>query len=77
MVGSSERETRAALRRKTAVLNRTRLGGVERDLSPLSGPEALSLVERLTRESWTAAGRIFPRYRRDQIPVHFVPGRPK
>ena len=77
MTGSSEREARAALRRKTTILNRTRLGRVERDLTPLSGPEALSLVERLTRESWTAAGKTFPRYRRDQVPVHFVPGHPK
>ena len=55
MAGSSDRRSRAALRRKTAVLSLAPFAGIERDPAPLSG--ALSLVERLTRESWTAAGR--------------------
>lgn len=41
------------------------------------GPEALSLVTRLTQESWATAGREFPRYERSQIPVRFVPTHPK
>ena len=77
MARSSDRGSRAALRRKTAVLSFTRFGGIEPDPLPLSGPEALSLVERLTRESWSAAGRIYPRYPRRRIPVRFLPGHPK
>lgn len=61
----------------TATLSFSRFGGIERDPQPLSGTEALSLVERLTREGWAAAGRTYPRYPRRQIPVHFVPGHPK
>jgi hypothetical protein len=59
------------------VLSLAPFGGIERDPAPLSGAQALSLVQRLTRESWTAAGRSYPRYPRRQIPVHFVPGHPK
>lgn len=73
----SDRRARAALRREIAVLNRTQLGGVERDFQPVMGPEALSLVTRLTQESWATAGREFPRYERSQIPVRFVPTHPK
>jgi hypothetical protein len=73
----STRQARADLRRRMAVLNRTRLARTEPDPTPLNGPDALSLVVRLTRESWTLAGRDFPRYTREQIPVRFVPGRPK
>lgn len=72
----SSRQARAELRRRTAVLNRTRLTRTEPDPSPLNGPDALSLVARLTRESWTLSGRDFPRYSREHIPVRFVPGRP-
>lgn len=53
------------------------MGGVEPDPVPVSGPDAVSLVERLTRESWTAAGLAFPEYSRDQVPVAFAPRRPK
>lgn len=73
----STRQARADLRRRTAVLNRTRLARTEPDRSPLSGPDALSLVAQLTRESWALAGRAFPHYSREQIPVRFIPSRPK
>jgi hypothetical protein len=68
---------RAEQRRRTAIVHRSRLGGIEPDPVPVSGAEAVSLVERLTRESWTAAGRDFPRYARGQIPVVFGPRRSK
>jgi hypothetical protein len=77
MSSDSDRRSRAEHRRRTAILKRTTLGGIEPDPSPVSGPEAVSLVARLTRESWTAAGLAFPRYSREQIPVSFVPRRPK
>jgi hypothetical protein len=56
-----------------AVLNRTLLARTEPDPSPLNGPDALSLVARLTRESWALAGREVPRYSREQILSRFVP----
>jgi hypothetical protein len=77
MSSDSDRRRRAEHRRRTAVLHRVTLGGVEPDPSPVSGVAGLSLVERLTRESWTAAGRPFPRYDRARIPVSFVPRRSK
>jgi len=73
-MGISEREARATRRRATAVLNRTTLRHNEPDLHPLSGPAAVSLVERLTRESWSAARLSIPTYPRDEIPVKFVRG---
>jgi len=51
---------------------RAELGGIEPDPVPLSGAEAVSFVERLTRESWTAAGKEFPRYSRKEMPIRFV-----
>jgi hypothetical protein len=49
---------------------------VEDDLNPINGPEALSLVTALTKESWTLSGRALPEYTRADIPCRFVPGRP-
>jgi hypothetical protein len=72
----SERTARAELRRERAALNRTKLCPREPDPSPVSGVEALALVGRLTRESWSAAGLEVPRYSRSEIPVRFVPGGP-
>lgn len=77
MSSDSERRLRAEHRRRTVVLSRATLGGLEPDPVPLSGPEAVSLVERLTRESWKVAGRPFPAYSRKQIPIAFVPRRSK
>jgi hypothetical protein len=73
MSRDSDRRLRAEHRRRTAILNRVTLGGIEPDPLPVSGPDAVSLVERLTRESWTAAGLAFPEYFREQVPVAFVP----
>ena len=71
----SERKIRAALRRKTAVLNRTTLQRVEHDSTPTSGLAAISLVQQLTLECWALAGKKAPAYRREEIPVRFVHGR--
>ena len=70
-----DRKFRAAQRRRTASLNRASLGTIEQDLSPLSGLAAVSLVQQLTRECWTLAGKETPEYSRAQTPVKFVPGR--
>jgi hypothetical protein len=69
-----ERLARAEDRRKRAILRRTRLSDAV-DPSPLRGIEALSLVARLTSESWSLAGLEEPKYGRREIPVRFVPGR--
>jgi hypothetical protein len=70
MSRDSDRRLRAEHRRRTAVLNRVTLNGIEPDPLPVSGPDAVSLVERLTRESWTAAGLAFPEYSRGQCRRH-------
>ena len=44
------------------------------DASPIAGAEAVSLVHRLTRESWSLAGQEIPGYSRREMPVRFVPG---
>jgi hypothetical protein len=72
---TTERKSRAARRRLTTLLLRTTLKRVESDLTPLSGLAAIALVERLTNESWAAARKPTPTYRREEIPVRFVPGR--
>jgi hypothetical protein len=69
------RRERAEARRARAVLRRTHLSAVEADLYPLRGPEAISLVTRLSRESWLLGGRPFPEYRREDAPIRFVPRR--
>ena len=71
-----DRKLRAAQRRLTVSLNRASLGAIEQDLSPLSGLDAVSLVQQLTRECWALAGKEAPGYSRAQTPVKFVPGRP-
>jgi hypothetical protein len=57
-------------------LRKGRLGEPEVDLSPVSGAEAISLVYRLTRASYSIAGRPRPEYSRDRMPCKFVPRRP-
>lgn len=67
------RRARAEVRRSRMVLRKSRLQPVEQDLSPLRGAEAVSLVYRLTRESWSLAGREEPAYTRGETPWRFVP----
>lgn len=67
------RRRRAEERGARMVLRRARVERDEVDLDPLSGEAALSLVERLTLESWSLAGLPLPEYTRAEIPVRFVP----
>ena len=76
MDGNEARRRRAEERRRRAVLHKTRLQRRERDLSPVRGEEALSLVTELTLESWSQAGREIPGYGRAETPYRFVPGHP-
>jgi hypothetical protein len=69
------RRARAEARKRTATLRRTHLSATEPDLDPVFGEAAISLVDRLTRESWAESGRPLPGYSRREIPVRFVPGR--
>jgi hypothetical protein len=66
------RRQRAEARRARAVLHKTHLSPNERDLAPVSGPDAVSLVLHLTRESYSLAGLEEPTYTRDQTPYRFV-----
>lgn len=75
MDDDTDRRARAARRRHSAFLNRTTLKRAETDLTPLSGLAAVALVQSLTRESWAAARKPTPTYRREEIPIRFVPGR--
>ena len=77
MSSQSDRAYRAQQRRLTATLHRGKVGGIEPDPVPLDGSDAISLVERLTLESWAAAGKVMPKYSREQIPIAFVPRHPK
>ena len=67
------RRRRAEARRARAVLYKTCLSPRERDLAPVRGPDAVSLVLHLTRESYSLAGLAEPSYAREQIPCRFVP----
>ncbi len=71
----SQREERARERRRLATLRKTRLQAAEDDPGSVHGSEALSLVTRLTVESWSLSGREFPDYERAVIPCRFVPSR--
>ncbi|MCG8461431.1 MAG: hypothetical protein MI919_34550 [Holophagales bacterium] len=68
------RRERARIRRRRATLRKSRLGDGEVDLHRLRGAEALSLLTRLTQESWSLSGKPKPSYRRSEIPCRFVPG---
>ena len=72
IMSQAGRKARAKDRRGTTVLHKTRLQAVEHDLSPIDGAEALSLVSRLTIESWSLAGRSMPTYDRAETPCRFV-----
>jgi hypothetical protein len=54
-------------------LHKARLGEPEVDLDPVFGAEAISLVARLTRSSYSLAGHPTPTYTRATIPCRFVP----
>jgi hypothetical protein len=74
-MSDADRRSRAAVRHGRATLRKSRLQQREDDISPLSGPDAVSLVQKLTAESWSLAGLELPDYTRATIPCHFVPRR--
>lgn len=74
MTESGDRSRRARRRREVAVLRKGRVRDGERDLHPVRGGEAISLLTRLTEESWSLAGLPLPTYQRSEIPCRFVPG---
>lgn len=71
----ADRQARAEARRQRATIVKGTLGAPEHDFDPLSGHAAISLVTRLSAESWSLSGRPQPSYSRREIPCRFVPGR--
>ena len=71
---NAERKARAQRRRESATLCRSTLSLQDRDPFPTRGEQALSLVSRLTRESWSFSRREQPRYDRMSTPYRFVRG---
>jgi hypothetical protein len=67
----TDADSRAKARSTRITLRKARLGEPEPDLDP--GSEAISLVSRLTRTSYSLAGRPTPTYTRATIPYKFVP----
>jgi hypothetical protein len=55
-----------------AILRKGTLGEREHDFDPVFGPAALSLVTRLSDESWSLSGLPWPSYSRQEIPCRFV-----
>jgi hypothetical protein len=68
-------EARGRARQASVILRKTHLQRLDTDLAPISGPEGVALVRRLTAESWSIAGFEDPTYTCDHIPWRFVPGR--
>jgi hypothetical protein len=68
-----DRRSRAEGRRSRVVLRKSLLHAWDGDVAPVSGPEAVSLVHQLTRESWSLAGLAEHSYTRAETPVRFVP----
>lgn len=71
-MADDERRARADARRLRAVLHKGTLQAREHDLDPISGAAALSLVTRLTAESWSLSGLPWPSYSRHEVPHRFV-----
>jgi hypothetical protein len=55
------------------VVRKGRLGEPEVDFTPVSGAEAISLLTRLSIESFSLAGLEQRAYSRKDIPVCFIP----
>ena len=72
-VHDTDRKARAQERRERAVLRKSTLAAGEHDLHPLHGADAVSLLTRLSAESWALTGRAWPSYARHEIPHRFVP----
>lgn len=69
----TDAERRAQIRRERMIIRKSRVGEPEVDLSPVFGAEAISLLGRLTRASYSLGEHPEPRYTRKQIPCRFVP----
>lgn len=69
---AEQRRERARERRERAILRKARLRPVEDEVVAVEGAEAISLVTRLTLESWTVAGLEVPIYPRSETPYRFV-----
>lgn len=76
-MAESDRRSRAEGRRAHVVIRSTSLYEPGEDPVPVHGPEAVSLVHRLTRESWSLAGLAQPTYTRAETPIRFVPRPPR
>jgi hypothetical protein len=72
-MADADRRARAEARRTRVTLRKSQLRSREDDLCPIHGPEAVSLVYRLTRESWSLSGLPEPDYSRRDTPWRFVP----
>lgn len=73
-MSDSDRRRRADARRARAVLHRTSLDCSDADGdAPVTGAVAVSLAARLSRWSWSLAGRKRPAYGRSETPCRFVP----
>ncbi|MBM4362391.1 MAG: hypothetical protein FJ104_06900 [Deltaproteobacteria bacterium] len=68
---------RAKARGERMTLRKGRLGEPEVDLTPVFGADAISLVTRLTRTSYSLSGRQAAGYARRAIPCRFVPWPPR
>ena len=68
----TDAERRAQARRARMTLRMAHLGDPEVDIAPVFGAEAVSLVHRLTRMSYSLAGHALPVCTRAQIPCRFV-----
>jgi hypothetical protein len=68
----TDAERRAQARRGRMSLRKARLGDPEVDLSPVFGADAVTLVHRLTRMSYSLAGHPVPASPRAQMPCRFV-----
>jgi type II secretory pathway pseudopilin PulG len=72
-MSDADRRLRAQARQGRAILRKGRLHDRQGDAVPISGPDAIALVQQLTAESWSLAGLEVPSYTRDTIAWRFVP----
>ena len=56
-------------------LRKIRLHADDEDPDPIRGADAISLVHRLTLESWALAGLELPAYSRSETPYRFTASR--
>ena len=68
----TDAERRAQARRARVTLRKSHLGDPEADAIPVFGAEAVSLVHRLTRMSYSLAGHPLPVRARSEVRCRFV-----